>query len=403
MLKYEAALAVSAAELLEEYQADNSFFLASPDRTLLAQGVWARFPVQHAREDKGDQHLLQYVAELHAASKRYGHGVPVVVGALPFYPGAAPQLVVPMTVRWGDKLSLPTNSSSVSPSVPVSDIQWIPSQKEYMEGVNHILTRMNTGELSKVVLSRTLRLTSPHNVNIHQLLRNLSLNNPHGYTFAVPFERTLIGASPELLVTKAGALIKANPLAGSAARSKDPVLDQKIANELLASAKDLHEHAVVIDAVAAALRPYCRKLDVPSKPSLIKTNTMWHLSTEIYGELKSSAISSLELALALHPTPAVCGTPTDLARETIREIEPFDRNLFTGMVGWCHENGDGEWIVTIRCAEIEDRNMVLYAGAGVVAGSTAESELAETSAKFCTMLEAMGLDAEPLSKAWGDQ
>ncbi|MNW45467.1 Isochorismate synthase DhbC [compost metagenome] len=172
---------------------------------------------------------------------------------------------------------------------------------------------------------------------------------------------------------------------------------------MLASAKDLHEHAVVIDAVAAALSPYCRKLEVPSQPSLIKTNTMWHLSTEIYGELKSTSTSSLELAMALHPTPAVCGTPTKLAREAIQEIEPFDRNLFTGMVGWCHENGDGEWIVTIRCAEIEDRNMVLYAGAGVVAGSTAESELAETSAKFRTMLEAMGLDSEPLSKAWGDQ
>ncbi|MNO33165.1 Isochorismate synthase DhbC [compost metagenome] len=403
MLKYEAALAVSAAELLEEYQADNSFFLASPDRTLLAQGVWARLPVQNAREGNEDPLLLQSVAELLAASKRYGHGVPLVVGAIPFNPSTSPQLAVPMTARWADKLSFPTNSSSASPSVSVSDIQWIPSQKEYMEGVNHVLTRMTTGELSKVVLSRTLRLTSPHTVNIHQLLRNLALNNPYGYTFAVPFERTLIGASPELLVTKAGALIKANPLAGSAARSKDPVLDQRIANDLLASAKDLHEHAVVIDAVAAALRPYCRKLEVPSQPSLIKTNTMWHLSTEIYGELKSTSTSSLELAMALHPTPAVCGTPTKLAREAIQEIEPFDRNLFTGMVGWCHENGDGEWIVTIRCAEIEDRNMVLYAGAGVVAGSTAESELAETSAKFRTMLEAMGLDSEPLSKAWGDQ
>lgn len=161
---------------------------------------------------------------------------------------------------------------------------------------------------------------------------------------------------------------------------------------MLSSAKDLHEHAVVADAVAAALRPFCRTLDVPEKPSLIKTETMWHLSSVIKGELSDPSVTALELAAALHPTPAVCGTPTDLAREAILSIEPFDRDFFTGMVGWCDDAGDGEWIVTIRCAEAEERSLRLYAGAGVVAGSKPEDELQETSAKFRTMLRAMGVN-----------
>jgi isochorismate synthase len=252
-----------------------------------------------------------------------------------------------------------------------------------------------------------LHLTSTTTVNIPQLLRNLAQHNTHGYTFAVDVSksvsgepgpnskrRTLIGASPELLVSRTGLHLMANPLAGSRPRSEDPLEDQRLAEELLSSAKDLHEHELVVHTVAAALRPYCKIMDVPKQPSLMHTETIWHLSTKITGELASPFTSSLELAVALHPTPAVCGSPTELAREVIREIEPFDRGFFTGMVGWCDANGDGEWAVTIRCAEVEDRSLHLYAGAGVVAGSKPDDELAETAAKFRTMLIAMGLNKE---------
>ncbi len=99
---------------------------------------------------------------------------------------------------------------------------------------------------------------------------------------------------------------------------------------------------------------------------------MWHLSTEVKGTLLDESISALELASALHPTPAVCGTPTEKAREAIQEIEPFDREFFTGMLGWSDINGDGEWIVTIRCAEVEENSLRLYAGAGIVAESKPE-------------------------------
>lgn len=121
---------------------------------------------------------------------------------------------------------------------------------------------------------------------------------------------------------------------------------------------------------------------------------MWHLSTVIKGELLDAEVSSLDLAVALQPTPAVCGAPTEKARQAISEIEPFDRGFFTGMVGWCDADGDGEWVVTIRCAEANGQSLRLFAGAGVVGESKPEEELAETGAKFQTMLRAMGVNTE---------
>jgi isochorismate synthase len=119
---------------------------------------------------------------------------------------------------------------------------------------------------------------------------------------------------------------------------------------------------------------------------------MWHLSTEVRGRLRDPAVCALQLATALHPTPAVCGTPTDVAMSTIRELEGFDRGFYAGLVGWSDVTGDGEWVVTIRCGEVEDRRIRMFAGAGIVADSDAEDELRETTAKLRTVLAALGLE-----------
>lgn len=412
MLKYDdAALAASAEELLEQYRTGTSFFFSSPERTLLARGEWARVPVQEGLD--GCHRLPERAAALLAVARQAGHAMPLVAGAIPFAPAKPAQLIVPSDVQWAGPLRFDAGLPRERPVASAWEVQPIPEPERFMDGVNEALARLGEGALQKVVLARTLCMTAPEAVDVHQLLRNLARHNAHGYTFAVNLAaeddgaaeartgrtgpRTLIGASPELLVTKTGGRVTANPLAGSAARSDDPNEDKRRAAALLASGKDRHEHEVVIDAVVAALRPYCRALHVPAGPSLVQTKTMWHLSTNITGELADPAVSSLELAMALHPTPAICGTPTDLARAAIEEIEPFDRAYYTGAVGWCDANGDGEWAVTIRCAEAEGRALRLFAGAGIVAGSNAASELAETSAKFCTLLLAMGLDQEQLS------
>nr|BDT34817.1 isochorismate synthase DhbC [Myxococcus sp. MH1] len=386
-----------AAQLLESYEAGSSFFFASPRRTLLARGTFATVP--HVGGQSSLERLGERVAKVLSDARQADHDIPVAVGAVPFVGRAPAQLVVPMTLQRAGPLVF-DDVAMPHPVLPQNyTVRPVPEPAAYLDGVAQALKLMQSGPLRKVVLSRSLHLSATTPIDLQRLLHNLARRNPSGFTFAVDLpgasagegRRTLIGASPELLVSRNGMQVVANPLAGSAARSPDPVEDQARAARLLESPKDLHEHAVVIDAVAEAMRPFCKTLEVPARPSLVSTQTMWHLSSRIVGEIADPSISSLTLAMALHPTPAVCGFPTELAHEAIGHIEPFDRGYFTGTVGWCDANGDGQWAVTIRCAEADESSLRLFAGAGIVAGSKPESELAETEAKFRTMLQAMGL------------
>ncbi|MFD7447504.1 isochorismate synthase DhbC [Kitasatospora sp. NPDC059827] len=379
----------AASGLLGQYRAaDDEAFLASPTRTLLAAGVHARVP-QDARP------LPVRVAETLAGARRAGVERPLVVGAVAFDHDGRDELAVPARVRSAGALR--DDPLIALPAPRAAQAGWrirpVPEPEAYGAGVAAAVERLRGGELSKVVLARTLELTSDRPLDLPAVLQRLARRDPGGYTFAVPAGAgsTLIGASPELLLSRRGTAVLANPLAGSVPRSEDLGEDVRRAAALLESPKDLHEHAVVVDAIRAALAPYCRNLDVPERPTLVRTAAMWHLATTISGELADPAVSALELACALHPTPAVCGTPTDVARRVIGEIEPFERGLYTGMVGWGDESGDGEWVVTIRCAQAQDRTLRVYAGAGVVEQSRPEAELAETSAKFRTFLEAAGV------------
>ncbi|WP_229819988.1 isochorismate synthase DhbC [Streptomyces abikoensis] len=379
----------AATSLLDAYEPGRARFFASPTRTLLAHGTRAEVP-------HGTAPLHRRVTETLEAELLAGNPAPVVVGAVPFDQTAPAALAVPEAVRWAPPLAedplvaLP----AAAPAAADWDIRPVPEPAAYGRAVAEAVRRMKRGDFSKVVLARTLELRSSRDLDLPALLQRLARRDPGGYTFAVPSGpgRTLLGASPELLVSRRGGRLVANPLAGSIPRSADLAEDVRRAAGLLESAKDLHEHAVVVDAVREALAPYCRTLDVPARPTLVRTAAMWHLSTTVVGEPADPAVSALELACALHPTPAVCGTPTDTARRVIGELEPFDRGAYTGMVGWGDASGDGEWVVTIRCAEAEERTLRLFAGAGVVEQSSPEAETAETGAKFQTFLQAVGVD-----------
>ena len=183
-----------------------------------------------------------------------------------------------------------------------------------------------------------------------------------------------------------------NPLAGSAARSTDPADDRRRGEALLASAKDRHEHALVVDDIVERLRPLVGDLEVPDGPSLVATATLWHLSTTLRARVADPEVSALHLAQALHPTPAVCGVPRADAAAAIDEIEPFDRGFYTGTVGWTDARGDGEWVMALRCGEVEGDRVRLWAGAGIVPASSPPDELAETTVKLRTLLDALGLD-----------
>ncbi|MFF8715902.1 isochorismate synthase [Streptomyces sp. NPDC015184] len=375
-----------ATGLLNSY-VPGARFLGTPTRTLLGEGVHSEVP--HDERPPA----LRVDATL-AAARAAGHTAPLVMGAIPFDQNAPAALAVPAVLHTAPPLTadplvaLPADP----PSRTDMTVHQEPAPEQYAASVAAAVERMWKGEFSKVVLARTLRIDATDPFDVAAMLQRLARRDPSGYTFALPTgpDRTLLGASPELLVSRQGPRVVANPLAGSVPRSDDLAEDVRRAAALLESAKDLHEHAVVVNAVEESLARYCTDLTVPVRPTLVRTATMWHLSTTVTGRLRSPDTAALELACALHPTPAVCGTPTDTARRVIRESEGFDRGFFTGMVGWGDADGDGEWVVTIRCAEAEPTSLRLYAGAGVVAASEPEAETAETAAKFRTFLGAVG-------------
>jgi len=189
-------------------------------------------------------------------------------------------------------------------------------------------------------------------------------------------------------------VVSARVLAGSAARGTDVATDQTAALELVTSAKDQDEHEYAVQSVLAALRPHSPAVRASEVPYALKLPNLWHLASDVEGPLDDRS-SSLDLVAALHPTAAVAGTPTEEAMALIDELEPFDRGRYAGPVGWIGANGDGEWAIALRCAQWEagesssDPDRIrAFAGAGIVAESIPEHELAETAMKFRPIVEA---------------
>ncbi|HZB97133.1 MAG TPA: isochorismate synthase, partial [Candidatus Sulfotelmatobacter sp.] len=274
---------------------------------------------------------------------------------------------------------------------PPEEISSEPSAACYADMVGEALALIRQGALRKVVLARTLVVEVAQPLNIALLLRRLQRDEPDSYVVAVPLHeaRHLIGATPELLLRRREDIVTSIPLGGSAPRGAEPSADEAAGKALLASTKDLHEHALVVEDIVARLRPLCSSIDVPERPSLLGTATMWHLATPVSARLRKPAPSSLEVIAALHPTPAVCGVPRDQALAAIRELETVKRGFYSGVCGWMDGRGDGDWVVNLRCADIEGTRLRLFAGAGIVDGSDPQSEVRETESKFRTLLHAL--------------
>lgn len=375
-----------------EFGTTSVFLHRSAHRTVHARGVLARLPTHL---DGGWETLADRVR---ACLAERGPGVPsLVVGALPFAADQPGELVLPASARRDDGQAAVPDPGGAPAISGLIRRREIPEPSDYAEAVRTALRRIGEGTVTKVVLARTVELEVV-SIDIAVLASRLAARDPQAHTFAVrlpetgPDRRALVGASPELLVAKSGRTVTSHPLAGSAARCADPAEDRRRAEALLASAKNTHEHAVVVEMIAERLRPFCTALTVPSAPELVGTATMWHLGSRIHGRLIGPEVSAVDLATALHPTPAVCGTPTEGARSLIGLLESFDRGHYAGTVGWCDAAGDGEWVVALRCAEVGSASVRLFAGAGVVAGSDPAAELAETTAKLRTLHLALGLE-----------
>jgi menaquinone-specific isochorismate synthase len=250
--------------------------------------------------------------------------------------------------------------------------------------------RIGAGELAKVVLARDLLVSADVPLDPRRLLRRLADRFPDCWTFAVD---GLLGATPELLLRRSGRRLSARVLAGTAPRGAGAD-DQRLADALIGSAKDRAEHALAVDSLVRALEPYCTTLDAPAEPDLLTLANVRHLASDVTGTQRRRGPRGqsglLELIDAVHPTAAVCGTPTPDAAAVIAELEGMDRGRYAGPVGWLDARGDGEFGLALRCAElIGDDSARLFAGCGIVAGSDPAAELAETQSKFAAFQAAL--------------
>lgn len=340
--------------------------------------------------------------------RRAGTG-PVAFVALPFADGAATEAVVPALVvgrdadgtRWlttvapGDGPA-PDSEAVLAdrlarrsdPALAPTTFQVVPARppEGWCASVATAVEALRAGELGKVVLAREVLVEADRPFDVAAVLGRLRASYPSSMVYA--FEG-FVGASPELLVSRTGDVVRSHPMAGTTPRTGDPETDARLAARLLASAKDRAEHQITIDVVLDNVLPFCSYVDSEPEPSVVALANVAHLASLVEGRLSSPPASVLALAAALHPTPAVCGWPQDDALALLGALEELDRGRYTGAVGWTDARGDGRLAVAIRCAEIEGRRARLFAGNGIVADSDPETELAETRAKLQALLGAV--------------
>ena len=245
------------------------------------------------------------------------------------------------------------------------------------------VARLRAGDLDKVVLARDLMATTAQPLDPRHLLRRLADRWTDCWTYGMD---GLVGATPELLLRRTGSQVTSRVLAGTAARVGGAG-DEAVGHALLASAKNQDEHRYAIASLTETLAPLCTSLDVPA-PHVLTLPTLMHLATDVSGKLAGNP-DLLAIIAAIHPTAAVCGTPRDVAIDLIAELEGMDRGRYAGPVGWLDSAGNGEFGVALRCAQIEERALRLYAGCGILADSDPEAELAEAQVKLLAIRDAL--------------
>ena len=301
--------------------------------------------------------------------------------------GRGSSLVVPEVVvgrRDGRSwVTVVGTSISSPPSLTPTDPPQHPHGVELVDGsvdsdawqdvVAEAVRRISAGQLDKVVLARDLVAELDTPLDVRSPLRRLARDYPGCWTFHVD---GFFGSTPEMLVRLERGLVTSRVLAGTIRRTGDDTRDLALAASLARSSKDLEEHEYAVRSVAEALAPHCSSTNVPDAPFVLHLPNVMHLATDV---------------TALHPSAAVGGTPTDAAVALIAEIEGLDRGRYAGPVGWIGAEGDGEWGIGLRSAQLEDegRRVRLFAGCGIVADSVPADELAESQAKLVPVRDAL--------------
>lgn len=294
-------------------------------------------------------------------------------------------------ISTADRIPGDTDLADADPARSPGALEYVDGalgRQEWRDAVAESVERIRGGELDKIVMARDVVVRTEHRLDPRWILGRLADDYANTWVFAVDGH---VGATPEMLVRREKGLVTSRVLAGTIRRTGDDERDLALAAGLARSSKDLEEHEYAVRSVAEALRPHLRSLNVPESPFVLHLPNVMHLATDVAGVLRDGT-SCLDLAAALHPSAAVCGTPTQMAATTILELEGMDRGRYAGPVGWLDADGDGEWGIALRNGLLDpddDRRIRLFAGCGIVAGSEPESELAESDAKLLPMRSAL--------------
>ena len=338
---------------------------------------------------------VAFLRSIERAGDAGGRGVRAV-GALPF--DGAGRLVVPARIVerdaagnvWSTVVTPATREASDSPPprgriARRFTVEARQGLDEWDALVTAALALVETDELEKVVLAREVFVDADAPFEPATIIERLRATQPGCIVYAAA---GFVGATPELLVRRTGRDVVSQPMAGTVPRAASPEEDRRSIERLESSVKESREHRLVVDAVAGELQRWCDGV-VVGDPEPMRLTSVTHLTTRVSGTLRRRDASAIDLALALHPTPAVNGSPREAAFAAIDRLEPFDRATYGGPVGWVDARGDGEFAVAIRGATLDGHRARLLAGAGIVAGSDPDAEWAETQAKLEPMLRVL--------------
>ena len=355
-------------------------------------------------------HLVaEALSEIHTDDEVRAPGSgPVAFGALPFERDAPARFVVPQVIyghtaegaRWRTEIALGQSRTIGSDWAPDTEpdlalpaatpstlnLQSVRSARDWCAAVESATKEIQAGGLTKVVLARELTVLTDQPISATALYLRLTELYPAALCFVID---GFVGASPELLVSRVGEIVRAQPMAGTTPRTGEIENDQRRATELLSSQKNRTEHQITIDMVHETLLPWCSYLDAEPVPSVVAAGPVQHLASSVEGRLSRPTPHVLDLVAALHPTPAVGGWPREPALKLIAELEQADRGRYAGPVGWTDAGGNGAFAVGIRSVELLGNTARLFAGVGVVADSDPQAELEETRSKAQALLGAI--------------
>ncbi len=345
----------------------------------------------------------QQLANLSIQNSVHGSGTgPLLFTSFAFDESQESRLVIPEVVigQKSGKSWITWIGSDHQPSVEVrtnstnsGEIKWSSgalSDEKWKAQVSKAVEQIKAGNLEKVVLARDLIATSSQEILPSNLINYLVANYPTTWVFLVS---NLIGATPELLVRLSKSLVTSRVLAGTIRKTGDEARDLGLAASLAKSSKDLEEHEYAVRSVANAIAPYCSSTNVPEVPFVLHLANLMHLATDVTGVINDAAtpVDVFTLLQSLHPSAAVCGTPTSAASALIAELEEMNRARYAGPVGWVDARGDGELGIALRTGQlsVDKKSLRIFAGCGIVAGSIPEDELAESQAKLTPMRTAL--------------